>query len=102
MRKVFTVWDSKTEAYLDPITVMNKGEALRVMQRLVDDPEHLFSKTPEDFTLFEIGSFDQFGGGLEVYPAKISIANMVELKKQSSIPARGMHPDPVEPIRSVN
>lgn len=101
MRRMFNVYDSKTEAYLDPMTALNKGEALRLMQRLVDDPEHIFCKSPEDFTLFEIGTYDQFTGVAKIYDARISIANLVELKKTNH-QTRPAQPDLAEPIRSVN
>ena len=36
----------------------SKGEAIRAITAHVNDPEHNFCKYAEDFTLFELGSWD--------------------------------------------
>jgi hypothetical protein len=105
MRKVFTIWDEKVGAYLDPMTCVNKGEALRIMSEVLTNPEHKFSKFSQDFTLFEIGDYDEITGTLIPYKKGISVAGLHELKAQQSNgmggPARGPQPDPAE-IRAVN
>ena len=58
MLKVFTVYDNKAEAYLQPFFMRTKGEAIRAFADSVNDPNHMFNRHPEDFTLFELGEFD--------------------------------------------
>jgi len=56
--KVFTVYDVKIGAYAKPFLMITKGEALRGWLDVVNDPSTNFNKHPEDYTLFEIGEWD--------------------------------------------
>ena len=42
------------------------------------DKEHLFSKHPEDYTLFEIGDFDDQKGRFIMHDANVSIGCALE------------------------
>lgn len=55
---IFSIYDSKAEAYMQPFFMKTKGEAVRAFSDLVRDPQSMVSKHPEDYVLFEIGSFD--------------------------------------------
>jgi len=55
--KIFTIYDSKAKAYLTPFFLHEDGMALRVFTDCVNDKEHQFGKHPEDYTLFNIGSW---------------------------------------------
>lgn len=104
MRKVFTIWDEKVGAYLDPMVAVNKGEALRIMTEVVSNPDHKFNKYAQDFTLFEIGEYDEITGTLIPYKKGISVVGLHELKAQQAngmVPARGQQPDPAE-VRAIN
>lgn len=79
--KIFTVYDSKAEAYLQPIYLRNKAEAIRAFETSCNDGTTQFNKYPEDFTLFEIGEWDESKGRLLPYDAAIPLANAVEFKK---------------------
>lgn len=82
--KVFTVHDAKAEAYLKPFLMRTKGEAIRAMQDLANDPKHDFSKYSEDYTLFEIGTYDDEQGNYEMLNVKISLGNGLEFKNTTS------------------
>ena len=56
--KVFTVFDSKAEAYLQPFYGKSKGEAIRSFIEAANDKQSQIGKYPEDFTLFDLGEFD--------------------------------------------
>ena len=56
--KVFTVYDSKAEAYLQPFYMQSKGAAIRAFTDLANDIQHQFYKYSEDFTLFYLGEWD--------------------------------------------
>ena len=62
MMKCFTVYDSKAEAFLQPFFMQSKGAAIRGFTELVNDKNHSFGKYPGDYTLFELGSFDEQTG----------------------------------------
>jgi len=55
---MFVIYDSKANAYLQPWFLSKREMATRVFSDCVNDPEHNFGRHPEDYTLFEIGDFD--------------------------------------------
>lgn len=60
--KIFTVFDAKAEAYLQPFYARTNGEAIRSFAEACSNPEHNFCKYGADFTLFDIGEFDENTG----------------------------------------
>lgn len=79
--KMFSVYDSKTQAYLPPIYLQSAGAAIRALETAANDPSHEFSKYASDFTMFEIGSFDDESGTVSMLNAKISLGTALEFKK---------------------
>lgn len=59
MKKIFTVYDSKAEAYLQPFFADTTGIATRDFEGAVNNPEHQFAKHLGDYTLFELGTFNE-------------------------------------------
>ncbi len=62
---MYSVWDSKADAYIQPFFATNDKVALRMFQNACDDSAHDFSRHSEDYTLFRIGTFDQQKGDLQ-------------------------------------
>lgn len=79
--KVFGIYDSKAEAYLQPFLMKSKGEAIRALSNHVSDPEHNFCKYAEDFTLFELGSWDDANGQFTLHNTPQSLGVLVEFKR---------------------
>lgn len=77
--KVYTVYDCKVEAYMRPFLLQTKGEALRSWMHVVNDPKTQFNKNPEDFTLFEIGEYDDHTAKLTSHATPVSIATALEV-----------------------
>lgn len=82
--KVFTIYDSKAEAYMQPFFMQTKGQAMRALVDTLEDPKTQFCKHPEDFTLFEIGTYDDQTGKFENLDAPVSIGNLVEFKNKET------------------
>jgi len=55
---IFAVYDSTAKAFLPPFTLPNVGMAKRIFTECANNPEHQWSKTPADYTLFVIGTID--------------------------------------------
>lgn len=70
--KVYTVYDSKAEMYLQPFFMRAKGEALRAFSDMCNDEKTQFGAHPEDYTLFEIGTYDDSKGKFVPYEANVS------------------------------
>ncbi len=60
--RVYSVRDVVAEAYLPPFCMQTNGQALRTFSDLTGDPEHQFGKHAGDYTLFELGEFDDNTG----------------------------------------
>lgn len=56
--KIFAVHDVKAEAYFQPFLMQSKGLAIRWFRECAQNKEHAFGKNPEDYTLFEVGTWD--------------------------------------------
>lgn len=59
---LFTVYDSKTDAYLPLFPSKTVSSAMRSFGEAVNNPETPFNKHPADYTLFQTGSFNEDTG----------------------------------------
>lgn len=64
--KMFTVHDSKAEAFITPFFATTAAVAERNFQTGANTPEHPFHEHPGDYTLFEIGEFEIETGKIKV------------------------------------
>lgn len=58
LHKLYTVYDSKGESYTIPFFDHAEGRALRTFKDCCNDIEHQFGKHPEDYTLYNCGTYD--------------------------------------------
>jgi hypothetical protein len=82
--KICTVYDSKAECYLQPFYCKSKGEALRSFIEISNDSKSQIGKYPEDFTLFELGEFDDSNANFRMYDAKVALGCALEFVKTGS------------------
>ncbi len=59
---MFSIYDSKAEAYIQPFYSQTTGTAIRSFETAVNENGHDFNKYAGDYTLFELGEFDQATG----------------------------------------
>lgn len=78
---IYAIYDSKIEAYMQPFFMRTKGEALRAWEELANDSKSNISKHPADFTLFEIGEYDDQTGAVKANEARVNIGNALEWVK---------------------
>jgi len=79
--KVYSVYDSKVEAYLPPLYFKSKGEFLRSFAEAANDPKSNIGKYPADYTAFEIGEWDDSNCSFKLHKALISIGTANEFVK---------------------
>lgn len=96
MLKIFTVYDSKAEAYLQPFYALATGAAIRMFETAASDPEHKFNQHAADFTLFELGQFDEQTGKIEILSAHLNLGNALSLQ------TRLLEPEHSEPKRTLS
>lgn len=80
IKKIFSVYDEKAEAFLQPFFMQTTGMAIRAIGDCLNDPNHQFAAHPSDYTLFMIGHFDETNGSLQY--DKSSLGNLVEFKRE--------------------
>lgn len=75
--KMYTVYDQKAETHNSPLCYQTVGQALRAFTDAANDPNSAIAKHPEDYTLLEIGTFDDSRGTVEPHdkPHLIGSAN---------------------------
>ncbi len=71
--KIFCVFDSKAEAFLQPFFSVNRAVALRSFTQACQDSQSDFHRFAGDYTLFEIGEWSAVGGELVQYEAKVNL-----------------------------
>lgn len=80
--KAFSIYDVKAEIYSPPFFVNTVGLAIRMFTDLVNDGESRIAKYPADFTLFEIGSFDDSSGTVTPRDANLPLGGALEFVNQ--------------------
>jgi hypothetical protein len=83
IKKIFTVYDEKSEAFLQPFFLDTNGQAIRAITDCVNDLNHQFGKHPSDHTLFSLGTFDDSDGTFQT--SKVSLGCLVEFKTPMEI-----------------
>ncbi len=71
--KIFCVFDSKAEAFLQPFFSVNRAVALRSFTQACQDSQSDFHRFAGDYTLFEIGEWSAAEGKLVEYEAKVNL-----------------------------
>lgn len=84
IQHIFTVFDSKAAAYLQPFYASTKGVAIRQFSDAVNDPGHQFARHGEDYTLFELGHFDDQNAQFHLHSTPLSIGVAVEFTKENT------------------
>lgn len=93
---IYSVWDEATKAFLQPMYALSKGAIMRGITEACNDVKHDFHKYARDYTLFELGSFDDSNGSFDILPTPRSLGVLVEFINVFRDPnPRGPHSDDV-------
>lgn len=84
IHKVFAVYDEKAGYYTRPFMFISTGEALRVFIESANNPEHAFCKHAGDFSLFDIGEYDDADGMHSCEPPHVNLGKAIEFKTTST------------------
>lgn len=80
--KIYCVYDCKVESYGTPFFFKTKGDALRGFSEVANDLKTQIGKYPQDFTLFELGSYDELTGKFTIYSTPVALGVAIEYVKQ--------------------
>lgn len=73
--KIFTIYDQKAKAHLPPFFLPEEGQAIRQFIDCVNNPEHPFGAHPEDYTLKNIGIFNDINAHIEKFDTPVNIGS---------------------------
>lgn len=59
---VFAVYDEAVGLFMQPIFMRSKAEAVRALRMALASPDHTFSKSPRDYSLHQLGEFNEESG----------------------------------------
>lgn len=77
--KVLSIYDSCAKTFLPPWYKPSVPEGVRDFRLLVLDPNSVVSKSPEDYVLFTLGTFDSDNGSFELLPAPERVISALQL-----------------------
>lgn len=60
--QIFSVKDSAVGAFMQPFTSQSRGAAIRAFADAVNDSSTPMNKHPDDYELYEIGTFEEETG----------------------------------------
>lgn len=81
---IYTVRDSAAQVFGRPFYLANPGVAVRVFTDQVNDPsdgQNDLFRHPDDFELFELGTFDDSSGIFEIHMSPRPICTAKSVKK---------------------
>lgn len=81
--KMFCIYDSKAKFYDKPMFLKTKADALRGWQELANDEKTTIGKFPSDFTLFEMGEYDEVTGKITQHAAPQALGTAIEFKREA-------------------
>ena len=65
-QRLFSIYDKIAHVYAKPILMQNAMVAIRSIRDAMENKDHEFAKHPEDYALYELGSFDDISGMIEM------------------------------------
>lgn len=87
---IYSVYDVKAQAYLPPFFLHTNGMAKRVFADCCQDQQHQFGKNPHDYTLFQLGAFDDATAKIKLENAPISLGNGLEFQVENVDPRQNV------------
>lgn len=82
--KIFSVYDCKSESYARPFFEKTAALAIRAFEIVANEQGHQFNKYGEDYTLFEIGEYDEANAYIKAYAVLLPLGNALEMRRDTS------------------
>ena len=78
IHKIYSVYDDAAKAFLQPFFAVTDGLAIRSFTEAVNDPNTSLSKYPSQFTLFQIGEYEDSDARISIPSTPRSMGLAVE------------------------
>lgn len=83
--QLYTLFDKKTSSYGELIQNNHLAEVIRMLIKLLQNPEAKLSFFPEDYALYQVGTFDQASGQITPSHQPIFLMEVVSLVKNPNV-----------------
>lgn len=83
--KIFAVYDSKAEMFLTPFFSTTTATGIRVFESVSQNPQHPVAQSPADYTLFEIGDFDERKGFMTMHDAMTNLGLAINFQSSETM-----------------
>lgn len=83
LMSVFAIYDAGIMTWKPPMFCRAKGEILRWWIEMVNNGQTDLSKHPQDYTLFDIGTWDDEGCKFDLHKTPISLGVAIEFVKKA-------------------
>lgn len=81
IKSIFCVFDAKSKVYDTVHFEINKAVALRSFEKACNDPSTALFEWPEDYVLFELGTFDTETGKIVTHECPLTLGVAIEYKR---------------------
>lgn len=90
----FAIRDGAIEAFVQPFFMRSTDEAIRALGQSVADPGSGFLKSPDDYTLYRVGAFDDASGLLSGHDPErvVGVRELIALIKTQRESEGGSRP----------
>lgn len=78
---VYSVYDAAAEAFLQPFFSQTVGSALRSFGDAVNNPETPMFKHTSDYSLFQLGEYNDLNGSLKGFDVPKKLITALEMKE---------------------
>lgn len=81
MKKLISLYDNKSQSFTPPITYTTQGVAVRQIESEMEHKDSMLHKYPDDYTIYELGTFDENTGIITAHPEKKHIIDVNQIKE---------------------
>ena len=72
-QRIFSVYDTKAQAFLPPFFMTNAAVAIRAVASALQDPSHQFAKHATDYVLYELGEWNDVTAIFEQHGTPVNL-----------------------------
>lgn len=80
--RIFSVYDTKVEAFMQPFFAPTRGAAIRMFSDTVNDPQTVFARHHADYILFELGEYHDHNAAFVMLDGPQSIGPATMFKEE--------------------
>lgn len=99
LHKVFSIHDSKADAFLLPFMLPRLEMAQRTFGDCINSADHQFGAHPDDYTLFEVGTWDDETCEYKTHAPQSHGNGVIYLRTDADQPTEGLTNGQKDPLK---